>query len=173
MNHDFELKLQAWLDGEMSSDEAASFKKTMQSDPQAQDLLGELTAIKTAMTGNELSVKVPETREFYWSKIEREITREIPATAHARSSFLSTLFAQWQRLLVPLAGTVAIVTLLVFSVKQSPKTSLFSEITFTSSDMETVTFHDQSSKMTVVWLQPKDNSSDDETDDSVDPVDVP
>ena len=33
------------------------------------------------MAGNEMAVTVPETREFYWSKIERQIEREARSPA--------------------------------------------------------------------------------------------
>lgn len=158
MKHEFELKLQAWLDGEMPADEAARFSQAVASDPEASALLAELTIIKTAMHGNELSVKVPDTREFYWSQIEREILRQEPKAASApapKPSFLTQL----RRFLVPLTGTAAVVALLVVSVKQSIPAPSFTEITMTSSDMETMTFHDQSSKMTVVWLSPKSSKT--------------
>jgi anti-sigma factor RsiW len=152
MNHDFELKLQAWLDGEMPADEAARFSQAVASDPEASALLAELSAVKTALHGNELPIQVPATREFYWSQIQREITRqEARETPAVHANFLT----QMRRFLVPLTGTAAVVSLLIFSVRHSIPAPAFTEITMTSSAMETMTFHDHATKMTVVWLSPK------------------
>ena len=75
MKHELELKLQAHLDGELTGREATEIAALLEHDREAAALFGELRNIKTALTGNELEIKLPETREFYWSKIEREIAR--------------------------------------------------------------------------------------------------
>ena len=73
MNLEFELKLQALLDGELPEREAAEVEARVKADPQAQALLDELRMTTTALRGNELERALPETREFFWSKIERTI----------------------------------------------------------------------------------------------------
>ncbi len=153
MNHNLEIKLQAWLDGELPSDEAQRFSQVLASDPEAQQLAAELKGVKAAVKGNELEVKVPATREFYWSQIERQIRRETPRPA---PSFFAMLAAQWRRFLVPVAGAAAGVALLAISVKQSLPSPAFVETTDTANEMEALTFHDQSAGMTVVWLRMTD-----------------
>lgn len=153
MNHNLELKLQAWLDGELPSDEAQRFSQVVASDPEAQQLVAELKGVNAAMKGNELELKVPAAREFYWSQIERQIRREAPKPA---PSFFEKLVAQWRRFLVPVAGAAAGLALLAVSVRQSVPSPAFVETTDTSNEMEAVTFHDQSAGMTVVWLKLSD-----------------
>ena len=76
MKPELELKLQAWLDGELPAAEAEQARRLAAAEPEAARLAAELQAIKTALLNSEEIVAVPETREFYWSKIERQIQRE-------------------------------------------------------------------------------------------------
>ncbi len=76
MNHDFELKLQAYLDGELSAREAAEVEvRAGAGCGRRSRLLTELRNTKAAMSIGEAELKLPETREFFWSKIERQIER--------------------------------------------------------------------------------------------------
>ena len=72
----------------------------------ARDLLVELTNTRDVIVAHEATIKVPETREFYWSKIQREISREA-ATAPVASF---SLVAWLRRALVP-AGAFAAVAI--------------------------------------------------------------
>ena len=76
INHETEVKLQACLDGELSPSEATTLEKLIAGDPDARSLFEELRAIRTLLAGNELDLKLPDTREFYWSKIRRQIELE-------------------------------------------------------------------------------------------------
>lgn len=152
MNLEQELKLQAWLDGELPPAEAARLAQTAQDDPRARQLVAELTAVKTALAGNELERKVPDTREFYWSQIQRRIQREETRSVPVATS-ISALLARWRRLIAPMAGALAGAALLVVSIRQSVPVPAFVETTVTSSDFDALTYHDQSSGMTVVWLK--------------------
>jgi hypothetical protein len=146
MNQNLELKLQAWLDGELSEPEARSIGEKIAGNATAGLLVTELRAIKSALAGNEMAWTVPETREFYWSKIERQIqsearqSRDVPAPRQS-----------WRDWLAPLAGFAGLACMLLLAVKPFvPPT--FDEISSTGEGMEAVTFHDQSAGMTVVWL---------------------
>jgi len=152
MNHDVEMKLQAWLDGELPPDEAARFLLRAQGDPQAQPLLAELNAVKAALSHNELERAVPSSREFYWSQIQRQIQRQEARNAPA-PSFLASLLAHWRRLIAPVAGAALGAAILIVSAKQTVSTPAFTETTDTSSEFDALTYHDQSSGMTVVWLK--------------------
>ena len=153
MNQEFELKLQAWLDGELSAPEVRRLSQEMADDTEASRLVAELQAIKSALAGNEMPVAVPETREFYWSKIERQIEREAGALGRARPARPST----WLRWVSPLSGLagLACIVLLAFQPFTPPA---FDEISSTGEGMEAVTYHDQSTGMTVVWLADSQDS---------------
>jgi anti-sigma-K factor RskA len=142
-----ELELQAWLDGELSAPKARRIDPKIVGDEEASRLITELQAIKSALAGNEMARPVPETRAFYWSKIERQIQRQTdnPRPVQAPRQ------AVWRRWLAPLAGFAALACLLLLAVKPYAP-SAFDEISSTGEGMEAVTFHDQSAGMTVVWL---------------------
>src|ERR1051325_6434094 len=70
-----ELKLQAYLDGELPGREAKRVAALIETDDNARALFTELRQTSVALKSNEPEVRLPETREFFWSKIEREIAR--------------------------------------------------------------------------------------------------
>src|ERR1043165_1132883 len=100
MNSEVELELQAYLDGERAGADARRVEKLLATDAEAKSLFQELKTTKSLLAGNEPELKVPETREFYWSKIERAIERAEklePATEVAAQSWM----ARWRRYLAP------------------------------------------------------------------------
>jgi anti-sigma factor RsiW len=147
MKHDLQLKVQAWLDGELSDKEARQIGEWVARDAEASALAAELGSIRQSMKGNEVAVAVEDSREFYWSKIQRQIEREGAVRPTDGVPWISSL----RRWLVPIAGVGVLACALMMAVNQSAPT--FDEISATDSGMEAVTFHDQASQMTVVWLQ--------------------
>ena len=73
MNEEFQLKLQAYLDGELSDKETREVEARLSSDNEAKALLVELQNTRAAFLMFEKELKLPESREFFWSKIERDI----------------------------------------------------------------------------------------------------
>jgi hypothetical protein len=110
-------------------------------------LASELRRVRMTMADNEAIVSLPETREFHWSKIEREILRDVAAPRRPDVSWLT----RWRRWVIPVAGVgaLACVTLAVNELRRPT----FDEVCATDQGMDAVTFHDQSAGMTVVWLQ--------------------
>ena len=152
MNQDLELKLQAWLDGELSAADARRIGREIAGDAEAARLVTELQAIKSTLAGNEMALSVPESREFYWSKIQRQIEREAAVTREP-----AVPRAGWRNWLSPFAGLTALACLTLLAVR-SFEPSAFDEISSTGEGMEAVTFHDQSAGMTVVWLADTEQS---------------
>src|SRR5690349_9550867 len=103
--NDTQLRIQAYLDNELSPGEARKFAAMLNSDRAAQQLYGELRAMKEALRENEPEVKLPESRDFYWSQIQRRIatTEREPVRASA---------PWWVRMLAPALGTAALLGLL-------------------------------------------------------------
>jgi anti-sigma factor RsiW len=146
------LKLQAYVDNELSDREARDIAARIERDAEARTLCAELTKLRTLVAAHELEVRVPESREFYWSKIQREIVRS--AAQEARSSPVQQ--AWWTRLLAPAAGlAVLLVTALVFIRPHTAasRLSFLHEIESPLEDTGTISFHSQSAGMTVVWVQ--------------------
>lgn len=151
MKHELELKVQAWLDGEMADHEARRMGEWIARDSEAAALAEELGCVSKAMLGQEEARALDDSREFYWSKIQRQIEREGNLARREAAPW----FARWRRYLAPLASAGALACLLILAAVRSG-TPTFDEISSTGEGMEAVTFHDQSAQMTVVWLQ--DNS---------------
>src|SRR6516165_10549542 len=102
MDDKAQLKLQAYLDGELPEGEARELATGLAQDQEAAALLAELRQTRDAIAGSEQVRALPESREFYWSKIQRAIERaEAPAPQPAGvSGWVGAL----RRFLVPVTG---------------------------------------------------------------------
>ena len=145
------MKLQAFLDGELSESEAREMANRVARDKEAAALLGELRNTRQALAGFETVMPLPESREFFWSKVQREIERQEamqPRVEAARPSLL----AQWRRFIVT-AGAIAgviIVTLLAIGPLNSGST--IAEAESSMADPGAFTYRDYSAQATLVWL---------------------
>ena len=168
MDHNTQLKVQAWLDGELSGREADQIAQWLEQDREAAALAGELRNTCEALVGQEAEMRVPESREFYWSKIEREIRRQeaqAPAAAPALSYW--TLL---RRLLVPASALAVVVMAALVLLRPARPGGLSRPAAFetASADSGTLTYHDYSSGATLVWLSyPADNEIADEEQTSI------
>jgi anti-sigma factor RsiW len=151
MKHELELKVQAWLDGELADREARRMGEWIARDPEAAALAAELGCVRQALFRQETPGSLGESREFYWSKIQRQIERESSLRRAERRPW----FARWHKYMAPLTGVAALAFVLLMAVVRHGSQT-FDEVSSTGAGMEAVTFHDQSAQMTVVWLQ--DNS---------------
>lgn len=149
MDYNAQLKLQAFLDGELPESEANKVAKWVARDREAASLLDELRNTRGALAGFDAEVRLPESREFFWSKVEREIQRlETPAAKQAAVSYLSLL----RRLLVPASAVAAVLVaglMLNRSAGPSPATA---EIETALADSGAFTYRDYSLGTTLVWL---------------------
>jgi anti-sigma factor RsiW len=155
MNDDAQLKLQAYLDGELSQVEARQVEDSLAGDPEAAALLQELRQTSQALQGFEHGVRLPESREFYWSKIAREIRRQEQPQARREPG---SLVLRVQRWFLP-ASAVALLTLvLTLSVGRST-TLLPGEMELMSPEMAALTFRSQAEGITMVWLYPRNEAN--------------
>ncbi|MBI4327309.1 MAG: hypothetical protein HY674_18905 [Chloroflexi bacterium] len=153
MNIESKLKLQAYLDNELSSEEARQVAAWMAQDPEARVLCEELKAAKAVLAGNEVEFKVPETREFYWSQIEREINRLAQAEAVEPAS---AGISRWLRWLAPLAGAAVLVAVLFSAGRLNSfwpgSLASLQEIETPLAETSAISFHSQEVGITVVWV---------------------
>ena len=148
MEYEAQLKLQAYLDGELPESEARETANRLAKEPEAEALLAELKGMRQVLAGFETAVKLPETREFYWSKIEREIQRgDAPAAESVELPFLLRL----RRLLVPASGMAALVVAVCFGLRLTPDSSS-AEMQTAMSDPDSITYQDYDTGATVVWF---------------------
>ena len=148
MNLDFQLKLQAYLDGELPAAEARELERTLAADAPARALLAELRNTSAALAQFEAGAKHPESREFFWSKIQREIARAEKAPAPVRESA-----SFWRRFLIPAgaAASLALAALLALPVVLGGRGGAVSVETLLV-DSGAMTYRDDAERMTLVWL---------------------
>jgi hypothetical protein len=160
MTEEQQLKLQALLDGEdgvLPETEAREITALLARDADAVALWSELKNTCNALKGFETpgtagaspTVKLPESREFYWSKIKREIER---STSAATPPQTVSLFTRLRRIMMPLGAVailalVGIIALHAFSGGQRPIA-----VNSMLADAGAFTYRDESQGMTVVWL---------------------
>lgn len=161
MDYQEQLKLQAYLDGELSEAESSELSNRLVSDSEAAALLSELRQTREAMAGFEAETRLPETREFYWSKIKREIER-LDAPAQTISPRIP-LIVRLRRFLVPVAGVALLVIAgLVATLGPSEESG---PIETALADPGAMIYHDFSAGATFVWLSyPADKEIADEDD---------
>ena len=150
MSTELELNIQAYLDGELGEREAREVGAVLESDADARQLLAELKTTAGVVCANEPRITLPESREFYWGKIQRAIEHEPQRAKPA--------FAFWQsvtRILVPAAGVALVLFLGIASLKVPTSTdplAHLAEVENLSEHMTSFSFRSQSHNMFVVWL---------------------
>jgi len=146
MNYETQLKIQAYLDGELSAGDKLSLEHQLTIDSDAKALFIELQQTTSALIGNEASPTVPLTREFYWSKIERSIEhlekQTAPVTPH---SF------RWLRWLAPVGALSAMAIATFISLREAMPD--MDEIETPLEQSSVYSFRSPSEKMSVVWVQ--------------------
>ena len=145
MDYDLQLKLQAFLDGELSAPEAAQLEARLAKDAQAQALLAELKMTTAALAGFETGVKLPEPPEFFWSKIRREIERE---PKPVRASRWAPVFAGWRRWLAPAGALAAGVAAALLVTRSEPTPAVETSL----ADSGAFTYYDSPARTTLVWF---------------------
>ena len=167
MNQDRELQIQAFLDGELSGRKARQVEQWLASDGEAQALAQELKMTRSLLAGHEPELKLPETREFYWSKIQRQIEAAVLAREAAQPRF----WLAWRRYLAPVSAVAAMAVLALFSTKfltMEEADRHLAEIENLSEHSSSLSFRSQSENMFVVWVYNKDQQSEEAEPDFAD-----
>lgn len=140
-----ELKLQALVDGELDAREVRELETLLAQDAHSAALLQELKWTRSALVSHEAEVRLPESREFYWSKISRAIEAE---EKHAVTAPPERVW--WLRFLYPAAGLAAMVA--VMFVVSGGRTTDGSASESVTEDVNVVSFRSESEKMSVVYV---------------------
>jgi anti-sigma factor RsiW len=146
MTQDTQFKLQAYLDGELSPAERAEVEALLRQNGAARDLLTELSHTARVVAEHAAEIKVPETREFYWSKIQREISR--PVVAPTPTPTVS--FGAWlRRLLVPAGAAAGLAIAVLVSL---PRPGGAADLFTATGDAVAFTYENHNTGTTLVWL---------------------
>jgi len=159
MNQDLALKYQAFVDGELREAEARHVAQLLETDPEARALVAELRDTKTLLAGNEPQLPLPESRDFYWSKIQRDI-QCLEAEPRSAGGWFAAL-AGWRRFLAPLAGVAVITFLAMVAVRFYSPTPVDYLAEIENLSEESTAYSFRSGNMFVVWTQDRDVTSDD------------
>jgi anti-sigma factor RsiW len=150
MDHESQLKLQAFVDGELPEPEAREVASWLAKDAEATSLLNELRNTRRALKEAEPAVRVPESREFYWSKIQREIERQESVMAPEPTVSLWSRFVRW---LARFSVAAAALALLVWVGLEAGLLQRFAPDTeMTVADSGAFTYHDYANGTTLVWV---------------------
>jgi anti-sigma factor RsiW len=151
MNEEQQLKLQAFVDGELPDNEAREVSTWLARDAEAIALSRELRNTRQALKNSDVNVRVPESREFYWSKIQRAIERLQPVPGRVETG---SWFQTIRRILLP-AGSIALLALVGIII--GGQTGLWRTAGGPDSEMAVAdsgafTYHDYANGTTLVWV---------------------
>jgi anti-sigma factor RsiW len=152
MDFDAQLKLQAYLDGELPEREAAEVAKWVAGDQEAALLLLELRNTRACLAGFQKGIQLPESREFYWSKIRREMERLEPAQPGGSEPKAAPWLSRW----LARAGGVAAVAVAVMIASGQfgwfGNSGIPAAAESALADNEAFSYRDDASRTTLVWL---------------------
>lgn len=149
MEQDILLRVQAFVDGELPESEQAGIAALIARDPDVAALVKELKHTRQALTRFDAGRELPESREFYWSKIEREIERVPHREPEPPGASLASLILRW---LVPASFLAALVVAGFWFQQHSRSTG--DEVIWqaANSSVNAFTYRDYKEGMTVMWL---------------------
>jgi len=114
MKQEDQLNIQAWLDGEIAPQKAPKIVEQMANSSTAKALAEELEAVKSALKIGEKPVFLDDTRDFYWSQIERQINAEAPmSTTEKPPEHVQAASGNLMRWLVPACSLAVISALMI------------------------------------------------------------
>lgn len=131
------LEIQALVDGQLEAGRKPEVERFMQDDAAAAALAAELIAVRAAVRTHESNLTVPESREFYWSQIQRRIAAA--EVVEARKPGSGTILG-WIRWLAPALGVAAVAAVLAMRTGSSATLADASVMTFRS-DADAITIH--------------------------------
>jgi anti-sigma factor RsiW len=154
MNDREQLKVMAYVDGELAGADLIEAESLIARDADASALANELRMSRAVLRVNEPEAELPMPHAAYWAAIAREIERE------PQPAFDWTLLARpafWLRYLAPVAAVGVILFMAVLQTNPG-STAGDGEELFTSPEASAVVYQSDEQKMTVIWMQSDENS---------------
>ena len=151
--NEIELKIQALVDGELTEFEAGKLRDRIKNDVRLQVLHERLMQMKDLISKHEMPRVLPESSDFYWSKISQKI--EVGGSA-AQSSAQS-LGMKWVfRRLAPLLGIASVALLITLQGPNLPDLGIVldhnHELELLADEIDVMTFNSADDSMSVVWI---------------------
>jgi len=170
MKTEQQLELQAYLDGELSGRAEQRVADWMLKDAEAQALAAELRMTHGSLAGNEPERSVPESREFYWSKIRRAIESGETAAPPIEPQW-GWVWA-WRRYLVPASSVAAALIAAAVLLFPADGTQYLAEVENLSDSVSSHSFRSRSENVFVVWISSEDRSQDEMPESYMDDGDI-
>ena len=149
--NEIELKIQALVDGELTEFEAGKLRDRIKNDIRLQILHERLTQMKDLISTHEMPRVLPESSDFYWSKISQEI--EVGGSA-AQSSAQSLVMKWVFRRLAPLLGIASVALLITLQGPNLPDLGIILDYNheLLTDEIDVMTFNSADDSMSVVWI---------------------
>jgi anti-sigma factor RsiW len=144
------LRLQALLDGELEAADARAIEQWLAQDADARALFAELQQTRLQLAGNEAELRLPESREFFWSKIERDIRRL--ETAESGAPRTTAPLAWLRRWLAPAAAFAAVALAITFTQRPGSLDGANTVVEDSQEGISSKAYHDQAAGITMVWV---------------------
>lgn len=150
MEYQDQLKLQSYLDGELSKAEAREVSAWLARDQEAMALATELRQTNAALGGFEQEVRLPESHDFHWSKIKRQIEHE--ERLEPAPAAVVPWSVRLRRFMMPLTGLAVAALLLLVVTHESGSGPGDTKAETALQDSGAFTYHDSNAGATLVWL---------------------
>jgi anti-sigma factor RsiW len=142
------LDLQAYVDGELPKDRRAAVETVLAGDTEARELVAGLRRLSELVRAHEPELRVPASREFYWSQIQRQIE-----SAERREAVRPAVSALgWLRWLVPAVGVAAVAVVVTLRPTPDPLV-LAGGFDSAQTDSSAVVFRSESDGVTIHWIE--------------------
>jgi len=148
MNADWQLKVQAFVDGRLEEADMREVAALIARDSDVAALVRELKNTRQALAAHETPRPLPESREFYWSKIEREIARLEPEASAPEQVSVLTVLRRW---LLPVGGVAALVAA-GFFLAGGTGTQASTQWQAEFAGVSALTYYDHEEGTTLMWL---------------------
>ena len=170
MTLETKLQVQAWLDGELPEAEARQVGSWVEQNADAKTLAAHLKSLRVALAGNDPEVKLPESREFYWSKIQREIERF--ERQELTSPAIGSWWPAWRRWLMPAAGLALVAICAIVAARYTGSGGertepLLAVVENRSDHLGSYSFRAPDQKMFVVWVYERADVQDAQSNDEL------
>jgi anti-sigma factor RsiW len=141
------LDLQAYVDGELPSDRRQAVEAMLSGDAEARELVEGLRRLSLLVRSHEPEIKVPASREFYWSQIQKQIDLVEREEIRRPAGFA----LGWLRWLVPAVGAAAVAV--VVSLRPGPEeVTLAGAFDSAQTESSAVVFRSESDGVTIHWI---------------------
>lgn len=145
---EFTLDLQAYVDGELDASRRAEVERVLASDAEARALVDGLRQLSELVRTHEPVARVPESREFYWSQIQRRIAAA--EAAEGREARPATGALNWLRWLAPALGVAAVAVFVALPRDGRENPTLASNGPV--EDAVSMTFRSDADGVTIHWI---------------------